>query len=101
MNTRARALVASLRGILGLYPGATAIVEIHMATEEGALLLGAALELGAPERVRARGQDGAWERRVRLESIEGNTGIVVRGPLPEPSRDGSAAVVRTARSRTA
>jgi hypothetical protein len=42
VNARARALVASLRGILGMYPGATAIVEIHMVTEEDALLLGAA-----------------------------------------------------------
>lgn len=101
MNARARVLVASLRRILGMYPGATAIVEIHMATEEDALLLGGALALGAPERVRARGQDGAWVRRVRMESIEGNTGIVVLGPSPEPSGDASAAVARAAPSRTA
>ncbi len=96
MNARARVLVASLRDVLSMYQGATAIVEIHMATEQDALLLAAALELGAPERVRARGQDGAWERRVRVESIEGNTGIVVRGPLPEPSGgESAAAMVRT------
>jgi hypothetical protein len=110
VNARARALVASLRGILGTNPGATAIdldtgpgwenLEIRTATEESALLLGAGFELGAPERIRARRQDGAWVRWVRMESREGDTRIVVIGPQ-EPSGEESAASVRTARSRTA
>ncbi len=92
--SRARALVASLRGILGTLPGATAIglhtgrlwalVEIYAATEEDALVLAADLEMGTPGYVASMGR--RWLRAS--STLTDGTTITVVGPHAESDPGG-------------
>ena len=96
MNARAHDLVVTLRGILGMLPGATAIsfhtfvtwtyILIAASTDAAVRALGQDLGLGAPEIRAAR---TTWWLRAMSEPGRGEVRVEVAGPHhqgPPPAR---------------
>jgi hypothetical protein len=88
MNVRVHDLVVILRGILGMFPGATAIsfhgvtaswtyILITASTDATVRALGRDLGLGAPE---IRTDDKTWWLRAMSESARGDLRVEVYGP---------------------
>lgn len=87
MNTRAHDLVVTLRGTLGMLPGATAISFhtfstwtyslIFVSTDTAVRALGHDLGLGAPE---IRPTQTAWWYRAMSEPGRGEVRVEVVGP---------------------
>jgi hypothetical protein len=95
VNTRARALVASLRGILDGEPRARAIsahagawLQVHITTIDDATVDVLGAELGLDPAVRESHEGVSW---YRAASSEDDVAITVLGPLrtEEPSSEGA------------
>jgi hypothetical protein len=90
MNLRADDLMVTLRGLLGMLPGATslsvhgaetwALVLILTSSDEAVIALNEDLELGE---VKIRNGEGRWWRRACSTRDQGRFRVVVVGPHHE------------------